>query len=63
MSFFFSVTKLKASLPNVTHRCCDRASQEKLVLLDASRETRAARAEPGPEVRETRSFPSASRPR
>ena len=53
---FFSVTKLKANLTNVMHGCCGRASREELVLLDASHKTKAAHAEPGPEVMDTRSF-------
>lgn len=44
------------------HGCCDRASQEELVLLDARHEMKAAHAEPGPEVVETRSLPIAPHP-
>lgn len=59
---FFSVTKLKANLTNFTHSCCGRASQEELVLLDASHKIKAAHEEPGPEVMDTHSFPTASHP-
>lgn len=39
--------------------CCDRASQEELVLPDASHNIKAADVEPGPAVVETCSFPIA----
>lgn len=56
----FSVTKLKANLTNFMHSCCDRALQEELVLLDARHKIKAAYAEPGPDVMETHSFPTAN---